>query len=223
MIQKQLLKPADLITIWTPWDWHHLGLSAIGKVIEFYEGRLFPKSPKPRPHHQVRYLGDDCILDITAPKPKILRWDEFVSEYCLEKNVLRVWRYNRFDTAGSPEVIASMRETARAMEGHNFGYEDFMLFVFETLIEWVPGAYKLVLNLLGENWKNLLFKIAQITPGTFVCSSGQAAVDLKAHKDVPDYPRPYLIHGGIDNLYIERVTPSHCEAWGEHNLVWQSK
>lgn len=216
MTPPQLIRPGDVFVLTPHHTWRdylpkHLPKTLLHKAIQFYQSQLFPNGVNLASAHVAVYIGNSDFFEVTNPKARIGKIDELYALVNAGKWSMRVLRYNRSNFALDDE--GTLREIIAPMVGHNYGYEDLLPFALEVVIGYLPNTYKLVTNLLGAKWKQYLFKIAQITPQTFVCSSGVAAVYVAMHKHNPDFfKRPFMLPDG-SNVFIEQTTPAHFDNW----------
>jgi hypothetical protein len=197
-------------------SWHdlipnHLPTTVLHRGIQAYERKAFPNGDY-FGVHVGGYLGSGQFFEVTVPKPRIGDTSE------LDTLIAQGWRIEVYrprgydwvfsDEAMLREIINRKDEHGKSMLDHAYAYEDYVPFVLEVLIGYLPGTFKFITNVLGSRWKNWIFLLARLDQSDWVCSTGWTSVLAAAHKDRPEIPRPFKEPDGTP-MFIERVTPAH--------------
>jgi hypothetical protein len=224
MIPRALLKVGDTITLVPKHTWKDylpraLPKTLLHKAIQFYQGRMFPNGVTDEVH-VLRYLVADITFEVTNPEARLGTLGEL--DALIDKGwTVRVYRYQKYLWQSADEPL--LREIVTPMVGRNYDFLDLLPFVLETVIGFLPKTYQLVTSLFGAKWKDWLYYLGRISPQTFVCSSGNAAIDVAMHKHKGElFPRPFQNLDGT-GTFIEKVCPAFYANWREEFAkVWQS-
>jgi hypothetical protein len=229
MIPRALLKVGDTLALVSKHTWRDylpraLPKTMLHKAIQFYQGRMFPNGVTDEVH-VLRYLGLGALgfpttFEVTNPVARI--GDLSALDALIDKGwTVRVYRYQKYLWQPVDEPL--LREIVAPMVGRKYDYLDLLPFVLETVIGFASGTYNLLTSLFGARWKDLLYYLGRISPQTFVCSSGNAAIDVAMHKRKSEFfPRPFQNPDGTDT-FIEKVCPAFYANWrGDFSKVWSS-
>jgi hypothetical protein len=227
MIQPQFLKPLDVLVLSPKVKFKdHFSKQAprafLRDAIRIYQRIKFGWGSNYRGTHCMVYAGKGKFFEVTDPYPRFFTLD-FLNQSLVngDYEYLRVYRY--MYRLGEDEVYNYVLEQGGLMATHKYGYEDLIPFALETIIGYSKGAYVLVTSLFGSGWKDAIFSIARLTPATFQCSSGIAALFVGLHKKRGDmFPRPFpvaeferdedMVANKQEHLSIERVCPANFES-----------